>query len=655
VSAHDDVIWRPDPAAVEASALARFADAVEERHGTVIGRDYRALHRWSIADPDAFWAQLWDFFAIESTAQYTAVMGRREMPGAEWFPGAQLNFAQHILRLADRAPSRIAIHHADETRSHDALNWGGLAAAVARCANALKGMGIGPGDAVAGYLTNRPEAVIAMLAAASCGAVWTSCPPEFGTGAVLDRFEQVAPKILFVVGGYRFGGKEHDRKQAVADLVAGLPTLRRVIEVGAGEHDRPHLSDAVSWTDALSGQADRFEPSPVPFDHPLFVCFSSGTTGKPKAIVHGHGGVLLEGLKIAVLHEDRGPTSVGLHYTTTGWIVWNMWVVAPLLCGGAVVTYDGNPLAPDATILLRLAERTGVTHFGGSPGYFAGLVQRGIDPNTVADLAGVKAVNLTGAPVSADIMHWVARHFGSGVHVCNVSGGTEVCTALLGSNRWQPARAGRFQGPGLAIDVAALNHAGESVIGEVGELVVRQPIPTMPLRFLDDPGDVRLRETYFETFPGLWRHGDFFCEDADGSSTILGRSDATLNRNGVRIGTAEFYRILDAEPRLADALVINLERADGSATMILFVELASGQSLDTDLERAIINLLREQGSPRHVPDRIIAVPAIPYTITGKKLEIPVKRILMGRAATQAASIDTMRNPESLAFFEAFAS
>lgn len=650
-----ELLWAPSPAFAASTEMARYMRWLEETRGLSFG-GYAELHAWSVAHVEDFWASLFDYFEVESATPYSAVLTSHDMPGAHWFPGAQVNFARHVLRNVELGRDRPAIFHQSEGGPIGEIDWGELEDRVARIAAFLRSRGVGKGDRVAAYVTNVPEAAILFLAAAAIGAVWTSVSPEFGPQAVEARFRQVEPRVLLVVDGYRFGGKVHDRTDAVRSIAAALPTLETVIHLPSAEWagTEPLVADAVSWDQALAATAADLTYAATEFEHPLFICFSSGTTGVPKAIVHGHGGVTLEMFKLHALHDNLDADSRAFFYSTTAWIVWMCSVVSGLITGGAVVLYDGNPIAPDPTCLWRLAAETRVTSFGASPVFLGAMMNAGMVPREQFDLNSIRSVQMTGSPASPEVCAWAARAVGDDVSVGNLSGGTDLCSAIVGVCPILPVWSNEFQCAQLGVDAVALSDAGEPMVGTVGELVIRQPMPTMPLHFLHDPDGAKLRESYYDTFPNMWRHGDFFEVTARGTSLIHGRSDATLNRHGIRIGTAEFYRVLETMPEIADSLVVNLELAGSRSLMPLFVQLAPGGVLDEGLERRIAARLRAEGSPRHVPDRIIACPAIPYTISGKKLEVPVKRILLGARPDAVANPGVMRNPDSLAFFAALA-
>jgi len=650
-----DLMWQPPEAWVADANITAFARWLEKTRRLRFN-DYQAMWRWSVDNLDDFWAAAWEYFDIEPSTPYDSVLGRREMPGAEWFPGARLNYARHIFRR--RTSERPAMVHAGEDRGLEALDWSVLERRVRSLADWLRASGVGPGDRVAGYMTNSPAGVIAMLAAASIGAIWTACSPEFGTPSVLDRFQQLEPRVLFCVDGYRYGGKTFQRTGDLQKIVRELPTVERVVLMPVIHADAAAagLPGAVSWDDVCNtdndGMAD-FAYEEVPFDHPLWILFSSGTTGIPKAIVQSQGGIMIEQMKLSSLHFNLKEGQRLFFYTTLGWMMWNF-LVSSMLIGVVPVLYDGNPNYPDATTLWRIADESGTTVFGASPTFVQLQQQAGIVPRNLFDFDRLEAVMLAGSPVSAECMAWFYDNVKSNLWVMPGSGGTDVCSGFCGGVPGPPVYAGEIQALHLGVDGQAWNEDGEPVVGEVGELVIRQPMPSMPLYFWNDEGNERYQETYFDTWPGVWRHGDYFMINERGGCFVLGRSDATLNRFGIRIGTAEIYRAIEALEEVEDSLVVNLDLPNGNFFMPMFVQLADGLVLDEKIDALIRRTLRERYTPRHVPDRIYQVDEIPYTLTGKKMEVPVRRILMDTPLDKAANPSVMRNPESLDYFLAFA-
>jgi acetoacetyl-CoA synthetase len=624
-----DLLWEPPAELVERSAMTAFMRKLDRGFTT-----YDELWRWSVTDLEGFWAAVWEQFGVPGG--YDAVLGDRSMPGAEWFPGARVNHAEHILRpRADE--SAVAIIHRSELRETAEMTRGELREQVERCAAGLRGLGVGEGDRVVAYLPNVPETIVAFLATASLGAIWSSAAPEFGAQSVIDRFAQIEPKVLLTIDGYRYGGKDFDRGAIVAQLRDAMPTLEHTVLLPYLDPGAT-LDDAVTW-DALLAEHAPLEPVRLPFDHPLWVLYSSGTTGLPKAIVHGHGGILLEHLKKMHLHLDAQEGDRVFWFTTTGWMMWNF-LLGVLLTDAAIVLFDGNPAGD---VLWDLASETGITCFGTSAAYLHACMKDGVEPaGGGRDLSALRSVGSTGSPLSPEGFRWVYEHVGEDTWLFSTSGGTDVCTAFLGGVPLLPVYEGELQGPSLGAKVEAWNEAGEPVIGEVGELVVTEPMPSMPVFFWNDPDGERLRESYFEMFPGVWRHGDWLELTERGTAVISGRSDSTINRGGVRMGTAEIYRAVLSLDEITDALVVDL--AD---YMPLFVVLREGAELDDDLIKRIARRVREDCSPRHVPNEVRQIAEVPRTLSGKVLEVPVKRILMGTPPEQAASRDSLANPAAL--------
>ena len=612
--------------------------------------DYGSLWEWSVGDLEAFWSSIWDFFAVRSDVPRSEALGSRQMPGAEWFPGTRVNYAEHVFR--DRDDSEVAIAHASELRELAELTWGELRARVAAAAGGLRALGVGPGDRVVAYLPNIPEAVIAFLATASIGAIWSSCSPDFGASSVVDRFAQIEPKVLFTVDGYRYGGRDFDRTAVLAGLQAEMPSLERTVVLPylAEDPDLSGLSGAIRWEELLAGgEGAELTFERVAFSDPLWVLYSSGTTGLPKAIVQSQGGILLEHLKKLHLHADLHPGDRIFWFTTTGWMMWNF-LVSGLLTRAAVVLYDGNPGHPDMGVLWDLAADAGVTCFGTSASYIAACMKDGIEPGSGRDLSRLGAVGSTGSPLSPEGFDWIYRQIGSDTWLFSTSGGTDLCTAFVGGVPILPVYRGELQARALGAAVEAWDEQGRPLIGEVGELVVTEPMPSMPVFLWGDEDGSRYRAAYFEHYPGVWRHGDWIEITSRGTAIIYGRSDSTINRSGVRMGTSEIYRAVQGIPEITDALVVDVPREGTEGWMPLFVVLREGAVLDDDLEREIARRIREQCSPRHVPNEVFEVAEVPRTLSGKVLEVPVKRILMGTPAEQAASRDSLANPASLDYF-----
>ncbi|MER7049561.1 acetoacetate--CoA ligase [Streptomyces jumonjinensis] len=646
-------LWQPDADRIAAARITRFQAWAAEHHGAPADGGYPALHRWSVEQLETFWRALADWSGVRFSTPYESVLADPAMPGARWFPGATLNYAEHALRAADTRPDHPALLHLDETSQPAAISWAELRHQVGALAAELRALGVRPGDRVSGYLPNIPQAVTALLATAAVGGVWTSCAPDFGARSVLDRFQQVEPVVLFAVDGYRYGGKAHDRTAAVAELRRELPSLRAVIHVPLLGTEAPE--GALDWSTVTSGAVEPvFEQ--VPFDHPLWVLYSSGTTGLPKAIVQSQGGILLEHLKQLALHCDLGPDDRFFWYTSTGWMMWNF-LVSGLLTGTTVVLYDGSPGFPDTGAQWSVAERTGATFFGTSAAYVMACRKAGVHPARDHDLSRVACVATTGSPLPPDGFRWLHDEFadsGADLWIASVSGGTDVCSCFAGAVPTLPVHIGELQAACLGTDLQSWDPHGRPLIGEVGELVVANPMPSMPIRFWNDPDGSRYRDSYFEMFPGVWRHGDWITITDRGSVIIHGRSDSTLNRQGVRMGSADVYEAVERLPEIRESLVIGLEEPEGGYWMPLFVHLAEGAVLDDGLRDRIKRTIREQLSPRHVPDDIIEIPAVPHTLTGKRLEVPVKRLLQGTPLTKAVNPGSVDDVGLLAFYEELA-
>jgi acetoacetyl-CoA synthetase len=652
VGAAVEVLWRPTAAVVERSPMAAFGRWLAAERGLDLP-DYASRWRWSVTESEAFWSAVAEFFQVSFHDRARGVLDARVMPGARWFPGATLNYAEHALRTGPgKADDDLAVVFRREDGLTDRLTFGWLRAQVAAVRAGLTALGVRRGDRVAALVPNSPHAVIAFLATASLGAIWSSCSPDFGVRAVCDRFAQIEPTVLLTIDGYIYNGRAYDVQPVVDELRASMPSLRATIVVPYLD-DLPNRfarTDTVTWDGLLEQHADAeltFEA--VPFDHPLWVLYSSGTTGLPKGIVHGHGGIVLEHLKALALHCDLSPGERFFWFTTTGWMMWNF-LVSGLLVGSTIVLYDGSPAHPDLSALWRLAEDEGVTFFGASAPYIQSCLKDGLRPALAHGLSRLRAVGSTGAPLTPEGFRWLANEFGPRVQIASVSGGTDLCTAFVGAAPDVPVWLGELSCRMLGAPVAAYDEAGREVIDEVGELVITGPMPSMPLFFWNDPDRSRLRSAYFEDFPGVWRHGDWIRITPRGSAVIYGRSDSTLNRGGVRMGTSEFYRVVEAFPEVVDSLVIDTSGATNPAGELLcFVVLAPDVRLD-EIEPKLRQALRAELSPRHVPDRFIAIDEVPRTLNGKKCEVPVKKILTGTTPEQAVSQDALRNPDALKAF-----
>jgi len=638
MSAHAEatVLWEPPEELRERATMTRYMRWLEAERGLSFD-DYEALWRWSTEELEAFWASIWEFFGVQAT--YDEVLPDGSMPGAKWFSGAELSYPEHIFR--DRPGDRVAIRHASELRELGEWTWDELREQTARVAAGLRAMGVGRGDRVVAYMPNIPETIAAFLATASLGAVWSSCSPDFGARSVVDRFAQIEPKVLLTVDGYRYGGRDFDRSELIERVQGEMPSLEHTVTLA-------YLGDEGDWDEAFPPTGEPLAFEHVPFDHPLWVLYSSGTTGLPKAIVHSQGGILVEHLKKHNLHLDAQEGDRVFWFTTTGWMMWNF-LVSVLLTDASIVLYDGNPGTPDMDVLWDLAERAGVTCFGTSAAYLAACMKAEVEPARGRDLSALRSVGSTGSPLAPEGFEWVYEHVGQETWLFSTSGGTDMCTAFVGGVPLLPVYRGELQGRALGARVEAWDEDGNAVIDEVGELVITAPMPSMPIYFWDDEDGAKLRESYFEMYPGIWRHGDWIRITERGTAVITGRSDSTINRGGIRMGTAEIYRAVLALDEITDALVVDIQDGD-DAWMPLFVVLREGAELDEELEKAIATRVREDCSPRHVPSEVFRVDEVPRTLSGKVLEVPVKKILTGTPAEKAASRDSLANPEALDYF-----
>ena len=645
-------LWTPTPESLARTELGRYLRWLSAQRGLEFG-DYTALHDWSISDLEGFWESIWEFFGVRSHAPYTQVLSARQMPGASWFAGSRLNYAEHAVGR-DEDADRVAVIAHSQTRAPIRLTFSELRGQVARTRAGLLRLGVGPGDRVAAYLPNIPETVVAFLASASIGAVWATCAPEFGPRSVISRFGVIEPKVLLTIAGYRYGTRPIDRRADVAAIRAALPTLQRVVHVPYAGGEDDSIPDATGW-DALLAEPAPLEFSPLVFDHPLFVLFSSGTTGLPKAILHRHGGILIEHFKNHALSWDLGPGDRLMWFSTTAWMMWNA-LVSALTLRASIVLIDGNPVHPGLDYQWGLAAETRPTIMGASPAFLMACRKADLRPAEQFDLSSLRQLGAAGSPLPPEGFDWIYQRFGRDLLLNLGSGGTDVCTGIVQGGPMQPVYRGEIAGRCLAVDTAAYDLDGQAVIDRLGELVIRSPMPSMPIGFFNDPGGKRYHAAYFEDFPGVWRHGDWIRFTSRGTCVITGRSDATLNRGGVRLGTGEIYAVIEDLPEIADSLVVHLEDSEGGpGELLLFVVLADGVELDQPLRDRIAMTLRASLSPRHVPDTIEAVSAIPTTLTAKKLELPVKRILLGAPAEDVASRDALAQPSALDDFVAYAS
>jgi acetoacetyl-CoA synthetase len=660
-----EILWRPPADVLEKSRIGDYVRWLrEERSLDFIARGpdgaadpaatYHALWQWSVTDLTAFWRSIWDYFGVTAYTPPSETLPTAAMPGARWFPGATLNYAEHVLRmpgLADTDP--VVIGHS-QSRPPVTLTAAELRDEVRKARAGLRRLGVGAGDRVAAYAPNIPETYVLMLAVASLGATFSSCAPEFGTRSVTDRWRQIEPTVLVAVDGYRYGDKPVDRRAEVRAIREALPSVVHTIVLPYLSPEAAPPEGALAWADLAAETDEPLEFAPVPFDHPLYVLYSSGTTGLPKPIVHGHGGILLEHLKMLALHHDLGPGDRFFWFTTTGWMMWNFLASGPAV-GAAIVLFDGNPGHPDLAALWRLAADSTMTYFGTSAPFLLACRKAGLRPGDVADLSALRGVGSTGAPLPAEGFTWVYEAVSERLQLQSLSGGTDVCTGFVGGVPLLPVYAGEIACRCLGARVEARSADGTPVVGELGELVITAPMPSMPVGFWNDPDGRRYREAYFDVYPGVWRHGDWVTVTERGSCVITGRSDATLNRGGVRLGTAEFYSVVEGLDEVVDSVVVHLEdREGGAGELLLFVVLADGLDLDDDLRARICRELRTALSPRHVPDEIHQVRAVPRTLSAKKLEVPVKKILTGTPVDAAAATGALANPESLTAFARFA-
>jgi acetoacetyl-CoA synthetase len=642
-----DLLWKPSREQKAASRLSHYMRWLADERGLDF-RDYASLWQWSVERLEPFWESVWDYFDVQAEGSRQPVLSTHQMPGAQWYPNTRLNYAEHTFRNAStERPALIARSEDAPTRE---VSWAELQRDTAALAAKLRALGIVAGDRVASYLPNRPETVVAFLACASIGAVWSSCAPDMGATVVLDRFRQIEPKLLFATDSYGYNGKKHDREALVSELLAGLPSVQTVVHIaGPNAATRPVTwRNRMEWSDAVKDEAPlQFER--VPFGHPLWIVYSSGTTGLPKAMVHSHGGIVLTHLKTMCLQHDLRPGDRLLFLGGTGWIVWNLQIGA-LLTGATVMLYDGNPAWPDTQALWRFMDEHRVTLFGCGAAFLINCMKDGLRPRDFVKLEALRAINATGSPLPLDAYHWVYDAVKADLWLASISGGTDIASGFVACAPTLPVHAGEIQCRELGVAAYAFNEAGQPVVDEVGELVITKPMPSMPVSFWNDPGNKRYLESYFETFPGLWRHGDWIRFTPSGSSVIYGRSDSTINRHGIRMGTAEIYRVVEELPEIRDSLVVDLEFLGRESFMPLFVVLKPGFVLDDALKAKIAQQVRTKASARHVPNAIYEVAEIPRTLTGKKMEVPVRKLLLGADAHKVASPDAMANPASLDFF-----
>jgi acetoacetyl-CoA synthetase len=658
MAAHDiEVLWQPTPAQKELTRLTDYQKWLASKRGLRFD-DYAALWQWSVDDVEVFWQTIWDYFEVQADGSQVPVLGNHQMPGADWYPNVRINYAEHIFRNA--VANQTALIARAENEPVKEVSWAELRRDTGAMAAKLRSLGIGPGDRVASYLPNRAETVVAFLACASVGAIWSSCSPDMGAAVVLDRFRQIEPKILLATDSYSYNGKTHDRCLVVEELLRELPSVQAVVHVAgplassvAGVSGVPiNWRNRIDWLDAIGFAAElKFER--LPFSHPLWVVYSSGTAGLPKAMVHGHGGIILTHLKTLGLQQDLRPGDRMLFLGGTGWIVWNLQLGA-LLTGAAIVLYDGNPAWPDKHTLWQFMEEYNVTSFGCGAAFLVNNMKDGIRPSDIAKLSKLRAIFSTGSPLPVEAYRWAYDAIKTDLWLASISGGTDIASGFVACAPTLPVVAGEIQCAELGVAAYAFNDDGQAIVGEVGELVITKPMPSMPLYFWNDADNQRYRESYFETFPNVWRHGDWIRFTKRGTSVIYGRSDSTINRYGIRMGTAEIYRVVEDIAAIRDSLVVDLEYLGRPSFIPVFVVLNPGYVLDAALKSLIAQQIRTKASARHVPDEVYEVTEIPYTRTGKKMEVPVRKLLLGAKRDKVAHPDSMANPASMDFFEKMA-
>ncbi|MCZ6899607.1 MAG: acetoacetate--CoA ligase [Bacteroidetes bacterium] len=644
------LLWSPSESFKKDSNLSHYLQWLKNQRGLSFG-DYQSLWQWSVDFPANFWESLWDYFPIHSHTPYNQSLSSDSMPFSKWFQGATINYAEHIFKKENT--DCPAIIFKSEISDIQEISWAELKEKVGAFQNFLANSGVKKGDRVAAFLPNIPEATIAFLAVNALGAIWSSTSPDFGTSSVVDRVAQISPKVLIAVDGYSYGGKYFSKTEVLEELSQSLPSLETIVVISTNISESSPSFSFVPWEEALSRKDKTITFEPVPFDHPIWILYSSGTTGVPKAITHGQGGVLLEHLKYLTFHNDVKPGDRCFWYTTTGWMMWN-YIQASLLCGGTVVMYDGSPTYPTMDVLWQFAQDAKITHFGTSAGYIMANIKKDTHPGTDFDLSPLRSIGSTGSTLPSEGFDWIYQEVKEDLWLASISGGTDVCSAFVGGNPLWPVYSGEIQCRALGCKLEAYNESGEAVLDEVGEMVISQPMPSMPIYFWGDKDHERYKSSYFEMFPHKWRHGDWTKITPRNGVIIYGRSDATLNRGGIRIGTSEIYRAVDKIPEISDSMIICLEKEGGNFFMPLFVVPAEGVQLDDALIQKINQTIKNEYTPRHVPDQVIEVREIPYTISGKKVESPIKRILLGHNIDKVVNKDALKNPEAINFFVEYA-
>ncbi|WP_075527285.1 acetoacetate--CoA ligase [Sporosarcina ureilytica] len=638
-----EIIWSPSQERIKESILWDYLLWLKKEKGIEV-KNYEDMWRWSVNELEAFWESVWEFTGVIANTKYQQVLGNDSMPGAEWFKGANLNFTENA--FAQSMDTKTALYFRSEFIPTKKISWATLKMEVASVARNLKELGVKSGDRVAAYLPNIPETIVAFLATASIGAIWSVCSPDFGSRSVIDRFKQIEPVVLLAVDGYSYNGKKFDKRADVQTIQNSLPTLQHTVFVPYIQEEVP--KGHIPWQSLLTYD-EQLTFEPLPFDHPLWIVYSSGTTGLPKPIVHSHGGIIVELKKVMMIQHDCSPDDIVYWFTSTGWIMWNL-LIGGLLTGSSIVLYDGSPSFPNMDVLWELAEEIGITFFGTSAPFLLNSMKMDIRPNEKYDLSKLKSVFSTGAPLNGDGYKWVYEHVKSDVWLVSTSGGTDICSGFVGGVPVEPVRIGEIQGRSLGVAAEAFDEEGNPLTGEVGELVITKPMPSMPLYFWNDKDNERYRDSYFGEHPDVWTHGDWIKINENGSCVIYGRSDSTINRSGVRMGTSDVYRVIGTLDEAIDSLVIDLEVIGKSASLILFIVLKEGFILNEELKSKIKNQIREHLSPRFAPDEIYEVEDIPKTLNGKKLEVPIRKLLLGFDADKVINPDSMGNPESLPFF-----